>query len=240
MKKPDPRVLLLFAACFSGAAVFINKTALLAVMFIIAAIPILIFGVEIIELVNKLKGFILTIALVALLQSILQKGGVPLITIGKLRLITAEGLASGLNILLRLGIVIGTASVFSISNSRQMAQALIQIGIPYEIAFMSLIALRFLPSFTEEFKDVLVAVQLRGVDTKKIPLFKKLELYIGIITPVVLHATIKAQKLSYAIELRAFRAFPTRTSRFTLKLCAMDYVYITVILTITAVIIILL
>jgi two-component system chemotaxis sensor kinase CheA len=78
--------------------------------------------------------------------------------------------------------------------------------------------LRFLPVFSEEFRDTMIAIQLRGVDLKRIPIRDKIRIYAKIIMPVAYGAADRAQKLSYAMELRAFRAMPERTSRITLKL----------------------
>jgi energy-coupling factor transport system permease protein len=41
--------------------------------------------------------------------------------------------------------------------------------IPYEIAFMVSVAIRFLPLLTDEIKNVVTAVQLRGIELDKIP-----------------------------------------------------------------------
>ena len=55
------------------------------------------------------------------------------------------------------------------SHSRDYVLALVQLKIPYEIAFMVLVSLRFLPVFIEEIKDTLVAMQLRGLTCKEYP-----------------------------------------------------------------------
>ena len=50
---------------------------------------------------------------------------------------------------------------------------MIRFGVPYEIAFMVLMAIRFLPVLGEEVRDALTAIQLRGVKIKEIPLGQK-------------------------------------------------------------------
>jgi len=130
--------------------------------------------------------------------------------------------------------VIASASVFTLTTSRCMIQGMVQLKLPYEFAFMASVALRFLPVFTEEFRDAVTAIQLRGVDLKKIRLREKLGIYAAILTPTIYGAVDKAQKLSYAMELRAFRAYPKRTSRFVLHMGAADYVYMIVIPLISA------
>jgi energy-coupling factor transport system permease protein len=226
MKKPDPRVMLLFAACLSTMGVLIEKTWLLALVFAFTALFVTILGADLALLAKRLKGLLGVIAFIALMESIFRPEGAALVKIGALNLLTAGGLLRGANTLLRFGTVIASAAVFTLTTSRNMIQGLIQLKIPYEFAFMAFVALRFLPVFSEEFRDTVTAIQLRGVDIRRIPLKEKLKIYTAIISPVVYGAVDKAQKLSYAMELRAFRAYPKRTSRFTLKLGPADYFYI--------------
>ena len=234
MKKPDPRVMFLIAACFSTMGVLIEKTWLLAAVFASIVIFVSLEGADLVPLIKRLRGLISVIFFVALMQSIFSAKGVSLFKIGTLNIVTTGGLLLGANTLLRIGTVIASGAIFTLTTSRYMMQGLIQLKIPYEFAFMASVAIRFLPVFSEEFRDTVTAIQLRGVDLKKIPLREKLRIYTAILTPVVYGAVDKAQKLSYAMELRAFRAFPKRTSRFTLKLGKTDYFYIVLLPVFTA------
>jgi energy-coupling factor transport system permease protein len=234
MRAPDPRVMLLIAACFSTMGVIIQNTTLLACVFVSAVIFGLILKADMAGLAKRLKGLLGVIVFVALMQSIFVKRGAAVLTIGGFDVLTTGGLLAAVNTLLRIGTVIASAAVFTLTTSRMMAQGLIQLKVPYEIAFMAFVALRFLPVFSEEFRDNVVAIQLRGVDLKRIPLKEKIKMYAKIIMPVTYGAADRAQRLSYAMELRAFRAFPKRTSRITLKLSAADYLYMIIFPVLTA------
>jgi energy-coupling factor transport system permease protein len=234
MKTPDPRVMLLIAACFSTMGVIVQHTLLLLGIFLCCVLFGMMLGANVRMLAKKLKGLLGIITFVALMQSIFKRYGNSLVSIGDFELLTTGGLLMAANTLLRMGTVIASAAVFTLTTSRMMIQGLIQLKVPYEIAFMSSVALRFLPVFSEEFRDTLTAIQLRGVDIKRIPLGQKLKTYGSIIMPVTYGAVDRAQKLSYAMELRAFRAMPKRTSRITLKLSAADYVYMGAFLILTA------
>lgn len=234
MKNPDPRIMLLISACFSTMGVLISTTWLLAVIFVCAVLYSLGLGAELFMIAKKLKRLLSVILVIALLESIFNGSGISILKIGTMNILTTGGLLKGANTLLRMGTIIASASIFTLTTSRRMIQGLIQLKIPYEFAFMTFIALRFLPVFTQEFKDTITAIQLRGVNLKKIPLKQRLKIYIYILTPVVYGAVDKAHKLSYAMELRAFRVYNKRTSRFTLKLKTGDYTYITIMPIITA------
>ena len=123
-------------------------------------------------------------------------------------------------------IIIFSATIVISSSYREIVQGLVQLKIPYEIAFMVSVGIRFLPMLRNEFKDVMTAIQLRGVDFKKIPIKKRVRVYSYVFTPVVAGAIKKAQKLSIAMETRAFRAFPNRTSYLVLKMTARDHIVI--------------
>jgi energy-coupling factor transport system permease protein len=108
-----------------------------------------------------------------------------------------------------------------------MIQGLIQWKLPYDISFMVSIGIRFMPILLEEMKDAITAINLRGIDTKKLRLKEKIDLYTYALTPVVVGILTKAQKISISIESRGFRAYDLRTSVLTLKLSKIDYLIMT-------------
>ena len=234
MRQPDPRVMLLMAACFSTMGVLIETVWLLAAVFTAVVLFSMALRADMMILIRRLRGLLLFIVVIAFIQSIFNPTGETLVRIGDVNVVTTGGLLMAAGTLLRIGTVIASASVFTLTTSRCMIQGMVQLKLPYEFAFMASVALRFLPVFTEEFRDAVTAIQLRGVDLKKIRLREKLGIYAAIITPTIYGAVDKAQKLSYAMELRAFRAYPKRTSRFVLHMGTADYVYMIVIPLISA------
>jgi energy-coupling factor transport system permease protein len=234
MRELDPRIMLLTAACFSTMGVIIQNTPLLACVFAAAVMFGLALKADMAALAKRLKGLLGVIVFVALMQSIFVKRGADVLSIGGFSVLTTGGLLAAANTILRLGTVIASASVFTLTTSRMMAQGLIQLGVPYEIAFMTFVALKFLPVFSEEFRDTVIAIQLRGVDLKRIPIRDKIKMYAKIMMPVTYSAADRAQKLSYAMELRAFRAMPKRTSRITLRFRASDHIYLVMFPVLTA------
>jgi energy-coupling factor transport system permease protein len=116
-------------------------------------------------------------------------------------------------------------------SSRDFVLGLVQWRVPYELAFMVSIALRFLPIFKDELINVVTAVQLRGVELNKIPWGQKLAMYRRLALPIVYGAMIKAQQLAIAMEARGFRAYPQRTYLRRLEFYWADYVVMLVFLT---------
>lgn len=225
-KKVDPRVKLITVFSISSMAVFIRDLYVLSAVLTITILVSAWFGANPLRAVQKLRKLMGLIIMIALMQSIFSPSGIGLIRLGLISVLTTGGLLKGIEFVLRMMIIVISASIIATSNSREMVQGLIQWKIPYEIAFMVFIGIRFLPILTEEIKDTFVAIQLRGIQLDRIPMKKKLAVYTYIFTPVIAGALIKAKKLSTALETKAFRAYPERTSYKILEMTILDYTVI--------------
>lgn len=224
--KLDPRTKILIVLCLSSLGVFIRKIDMLAFVLFISLIIALLLKSNLFSIIKKLKKVLYLIIFIAIIQSIFTPTGKPIINIGNFSLLTLEGLEKGIQFVLRMGVIIVSATILATSNSRDIVQGLIQWKIPYEISFMVSVGIRFLPMLTEEIKDSVNAIQLRGIELEKIPFKRKLKMYSYIFTPIVSSSILKAQNLSVAMEARAFRAFPQRTSYRVLKMTFIDYAII--------------
>jgi energy-coupling factor transport system permease protein len=125
-------------------------------------------------------------------------------------------------------IIIISATIMAGSSPREIIQGLIQWKIPYEIAFMVSLAIRFIPILGQEAKDAFTAIQLRGIEIDKLSMSKRFKVYSYMFMPVLSGVIHRARELSTSLEARAFRAFPERTSYIKLKLKRADYVIITI------------
>jgi len=226
--KLDPRSKLSMVMSLSGMGVLINDIRIMIGILFITIIILKLLKVSILKILRKFKRILYMIVVLVIVQSIFFKGGNPIIAVGSVAIISDMGLQKAAAFALRIGIVIASASILTTSSYRDIVQGLVQWKMPYEIAFMVSVAIRFLPTFMEEFKDASVALQLRGVDFEKIPVKKKLTVYSYLFFPVVSNAILKAQELSIAMETRAFRAYPFRTSYLILKIKPLDYIIIAV------------
>lgn len=232
--KIDARTKLILALCLSTIAVFIQDAYVLGLTLIATIIISIILGAKILSVLKSFKKIWYIFAIIVLAQSIFNDSGISLIKIGDFTLISTGGLIKGLEFVLRLAVIIVSATIISTSNYREIVQGLIQLKMPYEIAFIVSVAIRFLPIFMGEFKDTVTAIQLRGVDIGRIPFKKKLKMYYYIFNPILINSIKKAHKLSIAMEMRAFRAYPERSSYLILKMSLRDYIIIglSIILTI--------
>jgi energy-coupling factor transport system permease protein len=229
----DARTKLAITASLSTIAVFIQNVYVLCfILFLSVIFSVLFFGSPLKTFKSTRKLLYIFLAIV-ILQSIFNRSGQELFAIKGFTVITSGGIIKGAEFMLRMSIIIFTATIVASSNYREIVQGLVQLKIPYEIAFMVSVAIRFLPLLRSEFLDVLTAIQLRGLDIKRIPVKKRLKVYSYILMPVVAGAVNKAHNLSIAMETRAFRIYPQRTSYLILKLGKKDYIFMIFILLFT-------
>ncbi len=221
--KLDPRTKLCLIACLSSSAVLITHWAFLGGLFAVSLLLLLLFGVSPWEMIRKARVLISMVVFIAVMQSIFTPAGQALIMIGSLKLITTGGLMAAGEFVLRMLIIVASAGILSTSNSREIIQGLVQWKLPYEVAFMASMGIRFLPVFAEEFQNAKIAIQLRGINLKTLPLRQKLEVMTSLFQPVVGGALIKSRAIAMSIEMRGFRACPTRTSYRSLVATWQDY-----------------
>ena len=222
----DVRTKLAIVVSLSSIAVFIQHVYILLFILIISVILSVLFYGNFCKTISNTKRLWYIFFAIVILQSIFSRSGAVIFSVKGFTLLTVGGLIKGAEFILRISIIIFSATIVISSSYREIVQGLVQLKIPYEIAFMVSVGIRFLPMLRNEFKDVMTAIQLRGVDFKKIPIKKRVRVYSYVFTPVVAGAIKKAQKLSIAMETRAFRAFPNRTSYLVLKMTARDHIVI--------------
>lgn len=221
--KIDPRTKLFLIACLSSMAVILSEPWFLLGIFAGSVILALLFRAGLMSVFKKAKWLLAMVLFIAVIQSVFTPGGRALLSVGGLGLLTEEGLRLGAEFILRMLIIITSAGILATADSREIIQGLVQWKLPYEIAFMASMGIRFLPSLTEEFRNAMVALQLRGVDFKRLRFKQKLEIYTCLFQPVVAAAIIKSKKISMSIEMRGFREYPVRTSYLVLCLSPADY-----------------
>ena len=166
----DPRTKLAIVALLSTLGLIYKDLLSLVIILSVAILIALALNSNFISVVSRLKKLLGLILVIAIIQSIFIKEGNSVISLGSLSLLTDIGIMKATEFILRLMIIIVSSVILTTSTSREIIQALIQMGLPYEIAFMVSISIRFLPLFKDEMRDMVVALQLRGIDLKEIKL----------------------------------------------------------------------
>lgn len=95
----------------------------------------------------------------------------------------------------------------------QLAAGFNRIGIPYKIAMIFSIALRYLPNILQDYRNSSASIQARGMemDLKKAGLKAKLKGIVAIVCPLVLNTFDNVGTIADALDLRGFGKHKKRT-----------------------------
>ena len=233
----DPRVKLFMMLAISTASVAARDPVLMLMLLVFTLLILAAGGVPVSKALWRVRGAVGLIISVFILQCVFDRSGDPLVQIGNFTLVTRGGLNAALYVMLRLLTVLLSALIILTGRRRDYLLALNQLGLPYELSFMVMAGLHFLPLLREEAQDVMCAVQMRGTRIKKAPVSQRLQVYLKTAVPIVAGAIRRSEQMSVAMEARAFRAFPKRTSMRRLVMKKRDWIYLIVFTALLALII---
>lgn len=208
---PDARTLIVVVLAITTMAIAINDPIWLAPLLILTISALASARISLYRLINRLHRYRWLFFLLALVQSVTNSSGTIWLEFQGYTLLSSGGLLSAAAVILRVIIILAAALLLSLRDSQQLVTGLVQMKVPYELAYMVLLGIRFIPVLSEEFQDALTAMQLRGIELDKIPLRQRIGVYNYILMPTVAGALIRARRISTAMEARAFRAKPRRT-----------------------------
>jgi len=208
---PDARTLLMVVVIITSLAIAMADPLWLAGLLLIALAGLLVAGIPVSRLGRGLLRYRWLFLILALVQSVTNPAGHIYWEWREVVLLSSGGLLAALAVILRVTIILAGAQLLRLRNYQELVTALVQIKVPYELAYMVLLGVRFIPVLMEEFRDALTAIQLRGVDLESIPLREKIRVYTYILMPTVAGALIRARRIATAMDARAFRASRRRT-----------------------------
>jgi energy-coupling factor transport system permease protein len=234
----DPRCKLMLMACLSTLAMVWSEPLFLLYLLAFTCVLLLLGGVELSRVFRQFRGIIGLIISLFIIQSIFIRGGEPWLLISGQTLITTGGITFASILCLRLLILVFSALIMLTSEVRDYLLALVQMKIPYEIAFMIMASVHFLPILREEALNVFYAVQLRGCEIKKASVRQKIKTYLHICIPILACALYRSKAMAVAMEARAFRAYPQRTYLRRLQLKKSDKSIFGILMIITVMLII--
>lgn len=176
----------------------------------------------------KLRGFRFVLGTgltLFILYLLFIKGGQILLNpgIGFLR-ITTEGIATGLLYCGRFFTIIFLSMIFILTtNPSQLAYALMQIGIPYRFGFMLVTALRLAPLMEQEGQTIYHAQLVRGIRYDRAGPKKLFLLIQQFLTPMLINALRRADRLYFSMEGRGFGQSTHRTFRESIQPTKLDF-----------------
>ncbi len=226
LKELDPRSKFVLSGILATLAVFFNHPLHLGPLLILALFLLPLFSCNPLQVARRMRHLLVILGGLVIIQAFFYPGTTPLITWGQHYLITVEGLLQGSSLVLRLFIILCCGLILASSPPARFVQGLVRWYLPYELAYMVSLGIRFLPLLREEAGDVFTALQLRGVDLRRMPWRQQFKVYRGLFLPLITMAILRSRQIALAMEARAFRAYPRRTFFHSLQLGRGDYLTI--------------
>lgn len=225
----DPRAV--FAAVFflSSCAIVRRRAEQLLPFFVLALVLAVAMRLPFRQLWQKLRRLWQMIALVALLQGVFNPSGRVLLALWGRPVLTLGGLLTAAAVVQRMAILIVGGGMLARYRPRILVQGMVQLGLPYELATMVSVGIRFIPLAAQTLQDSLVAMQLRGIDHKGMPFRSRMRIYTYLLLPTIAGSVYSARQMATAMELRGFGAHPTRTSLHRLRLESRDLLFLLLI-----------
>lgn len=208
---PDARTIFAVVVIITSLALAINNPLWLGGLLAAILGTLLAFGISPWKLAGRLRRYRWLFLILALAQSLTNPAGHIYLEWQGYVLLSSGGLLLALAVMLRITIILAASLLFTLRNYQELVTGLVQLKIPYELAYMVLLGVRFIPVFMDEFRASVLAIELRGIDLDKIPLADKIRVYSYILMPAVAGAVIRARRIATAMDARAFRAKRRRT-----------------------------
>ena len=226
----DPRVKLISVFIYITTLFFAKS----AESYIIAGCCLLcviyMSNVPIGYMLRGLRSIFVIIILTVSLNILFTPGETPVAAFWVIT-IYPEGIALALKMAVRLVLLITGSSVLTLTTSpisltdaiEYILKPFKKIGVPaHDIAMMTTIALRFIPTLLEETDKIMKAQTARGAGFDTGGLIKKAKAMVPLLVPLFISAFRRAEDLATAMEARCYRGDIGRTKMKQLTLTRSD------------------
>ncbi|MBO4940391.1 MAG: energy-coupling factor transporter transmembrane protein EcfT [Clostridia bacterium] len=217
--KCDPRGKLLFLIVYITAIFLAQNFYALGVCALAFALITMFSGVPVKSLFRSVKAILFLFLFTAILNLFFHEGGTTLVEWGVIR-ITQEGLYSAIFLAVRLFLLVLASSLLTLTTTpvsltdaiESLLSPLKAIRFPvHELALIMSIALRFIPTLTDETSRIMNAQKARGADFESGNLLQRVKAIIPILIPLVISAFRRADELGDAMDARCYSGSKVRT-----------------------------
>ena len=238
--KLDPRTKVILAVLYI-VCTFLCKNALgFLVLTCSALVLIFLSKIPFKIILRSLRPILIIIAFTSIIN-IFMTNGEHLLTPESWKIrIYAEGLWNTLFMILRISVlIIGTGIFLTYTTTpialtdalEQLLSPLKKIKVPvHDFAMMMTIALRFIPTLSEETEKIMNAQKARGADFTTGSLIKRAKALVPILVPLFVSAFNRAFDLASAMECRCYHGGEGRTRLNVLSFHTVDWVAISFLL----------
>lgn len=205
----DPRGKLVFLAVLV-ACFFVPGPAWLPAAWVLALAGLIAACLGPRELGRALAAIAPVLAVICLLTPAFRRGGETLWQPFGLRVLTVDGLAEVLRLVVRFtGLTLSFYAVFRTLDMDEMVAALRWFGLPFRAALVLIIAFRFIPTLFAVYQSVQDAHLLRMSRGRRRGFLART---LPMLTSVVIHSVRAIPSLAMALETRGLGRPQARTS----------------------------
>jgi len=181
-------------------------------LFILGLLPLAYLGKVARPFLRTTTGLILPFAMsLFLIQGFFAPGEILLVSLGPFAL-KAEGVMLAVRFTTRLLVWLGTTTLLMlITRPDHMMQALMERGLPRQVAYIVLTSLQIIPRFQQQAQIILDAQRSRGLETEG-GLFHRIRMLVPLVTPLILGSILELEERAIALEARAFSRAGARTT----------------------------
>ncbi len=154
--------------------------------------------------------------------------------------ITSEGIRRAAFMALRIILMIIISAVLTYTTTpTQLTDAIESIfsplkfiglgGVVHTVAMMMTIALRFIPTLTDETDKIMSAQKARGADMESGGIFKRLRALMPILIPLLISSVRRAYELAEAMDCRCYNGGKGRTRMKKLRPTYKDFIALVIL-----------
>ena len=231
--KLDARVKILLSMVYIIALFCVRSFTAYAVFVGFTAVVIFVSKIPLRYIVRGLKPIMYILIFTAIINLFMSGGDTVLWqseSFGWLK-ITEEGLTNAAQMALRLVLLVMGTSLLTLTTTPIMLTDGIEkiltpfkvIKVPaHEIAMMMTIAIRFIPTLSEETDKIIKAQKARGADFESGNILKRTRAMVPILVPLFISAFKRADDLAIAMDSRCYNSGKKRTRMKQMKVTWID------------------
>jgi energy-coupling factor transport system permease protein len=238
----DPRAKLIMAFLYI-VVVFLCKNVLAFSLLILSVIVLAILSkLPIRMILGTLKPVLVILLFTAFINVFLTKGtpDTLLTPEGWFIKVYSEGIWNAVFMVLRIMALLAATGIFLTFTTTPIAltdamervfSPLKVLHIPvHDLAMMASIALRFIPTLSEETEKIMNAQKARGADFQSGGLIKRAKALLPIFIPLLGSAMKRADELANAMDCRCYHGGEGRTRLKVLKLRVSDVMFVVAVI----------
>lgn len=233
--KLDARVKILLSLFYIIILFLISSPIAYGAVFLFTIFIVLLSRIPIKYIVRGIKPMLYILVFTAVINLFMTQGGEVLWTMPHLKAvkITQKGVVTAAVMIVRLVLLVVVTSLLTLTTSPLMLTDGIEkilkpfevIKVPaHEIAMMMTIAIRFIPTLSEETDKIIKAQTARGADFESGNILKRAKAMIPLLVPLFISAFRRADDLAVAMDSRCYHGGKNRTRMKQMRMSGRDAV----------------